>query len=305
MVPDLSRENTLEALNARTIVNVIQRVVRQTLRDDVPGLAAELAYRSFLALFPFLLFLVALGGFVAYYLGIENPASEVAEVSQERLPPSAADLVTEELWTQIGTRNPELLSTGIVGALVVAASGVKAFMKASNRAYDLDESRSWWRRYLLALGLTLLAGGAIMLALMLFLTGQIVGSQVARTLGIEPTFWRVYQLARWPITVLLVFGAAVVLYRFAPSFTLPLRWVLPGAILFVGGWLSGTYLFGYYVSNFASYGFTYGTTGGVVVLLIWFYMTAFILLVGLELNEVIHSQFGSGTIAERSQSDST
>ncbi len=306
-MPCVGRVNNMSTGSRRTQCNltdaghVLRCVIQHSLRDDVPGLAAELAYKFFLGLFPFLMFLTALGGFVSSQLGIRNPAENVAETSQEGLPPSAADLVTRELRAMIGERNPGLLSGSIVGALLIATTGVTSIMKASNRAYEVPETRPWLQRSLLALLLTVLAGGFIIIALALALVGQIVGSQIAQVFQIEGAFWTIYTIARWPLITLLVLAAVALLYRLAPNVDQPIGWVTPGAVLFVLSWLGGTYIFSGYVASFHTYDFVYGTAGGVVVLLVWFYMSGLMLLLGLELNQAIDQQIGPRQIENRAR----
>jgi hypothetical protein len=106
-------------------------------------------------------------------------------------------------------------------------------------------------------------------------------------------------LARWPVTVVALMAATAVAYWAAPNIDLPFKWITPGAVLFTLAWLVTTAVFGFYVSRFASYDATYGTLGGVVVLLLWFYITAFVLLAGAELNAVVDDQIDHATMAHR------
>jgi membrane protein len=156
-----------------------------------------------------------------------------------------------------------------------------------NRAYDVEETRPFWKRYLLAIGLTLLAGSVLVGAFLLLVAGQIFGRQVAAGLGLTGLFEIAVRYGRWPTIVLLLSIAAVILYWRAPNLHLKLPWIAPGAVLFVVGWMAATYLFTMYVATFGTYSATYGTLAGVAVLLIWFYLIAWILLVGAELNAII------------------
>jgi membrane protein len=160
-------------------------------------------------------------------------------------------------------------------------------IKAMNRAFDVEEQRPFWHRYLLAIGLTLLAGTAMIAAFALYVVGQVVADDAARRLGLSGVIWDVLPVLRLPVVIALVFGAVAVLYRLGPAMRLPFRWILPGAALFAVGWLLATFLFGLYVTEFSSYGSTYGALAGVAILLIWFYLSAFILLFGVEVNGVL------------------
>lgn len=262
-------------------------LVRKIIDDDILGLSAELSYRFFLALFPFAIFVAGVGAFVARQLSIDNPAQAITDRLAGTLPPEAATLVQEELQRVIDRQDTGLISFGVLAAVFFATGGTNALIKAMNRAFDVEETRPLWRRYVVAIGMTLLGGGSLIGAFVLFVSGSILVGDVARQLGIEGTFWELLPILRWPIVIGLVFAAVSVLYRVGPNLRLPLRWIVPGALLFAVAWLAGTWLFGWYVSGFASYGSTYGALAGVAILLIWFYLTSFILLLGVEVNDVI------------------
>jgi membrane protein len=255
--------------------------------DDVLGLSAELAYRFFLALFPFFIFLGALGGFIAAWLGVENPARQLVEMLGDALPPEAAETLQGELEPIIGERNPGALSFGILAALFFATGGTNAVIKAMDRAYRVPESRAFWHRYLLALGLTITAGTALIAAFVLLMVAQIWGGALAEDLGLEGVYVTLFSYGPWPMAFLLILLVATFLYWKAPNIDAELKWMTPGAVVFLIGWIVSTSVFGYWVGNFADYGTTYGTLAGVAVLMVWFYITAFVLLLGAEVNAVV------------------
>jgi membrane protein len=255
--------------------------------DDVMGLSAELAYRFFLALFPFFLFVGALGAFIAAWLGVENPARQLVDMLGDALPPEAADTLEGELEGIIGEQNPGALSLGIIAALFFATGGTNAVIKAMDRAYRVPESRSFWHRYLLALGLTLLAGTSLIAAFALLMVAQIWGGAFAETLGLEGVYGALLSYGLWPAAFLLILLAVTIIYWKAPNIDAELKWMTPGAVVFLIGWMIATSVFGFWVGNFADYGTTYGTLAGVAVLMVWFYITAFVLLLGAEVNAVV------------------
>ncbi|HXG40201.1 MAG TPA: YihY/virulence factor BrkB family protein [Candidatus Limnocylindrales bacterium] len=269
------------------VVELAVRLVRHVGRDDVGGLAAELAFRFFLALFPFAIFLATLGALAAVALGVPNPAETIAAAASGLLPGEAAELIEAELRGIVARADPRILSFGAIAALWVATGGTNAVIKAMNRAYGVVETRPLWARYALAVGLTLLAGAAIVLSFVVVLAGQVAGSALAARLGLDPLWAVLLPVLRWPLSLALLIVAATVLYRVAPNVEVPLRSALPGAIAFSVGWLVATYLFGVYVSEVATYGATYGALAGVAILLVWLYLTGFVLLLGAELNEVL------------------
>jgi membrane protein len=264
-----------------------KRLIKEAGDDDLSGAAAELAYRFFLALFPFFIFLAALGGFIADTAGVDNPTDEVMDWLGDTLPEDANSVLRTQLDTVVQEQNPALLSLGIIGAVRAAASGVGTVMKSMNRVYEVKETRPMWQRYGLSVGLTLLGGLFVSLAFVLLVVGQVAGMSIAEKIGLEGPAAFLLTLARWPLIIALLMAAMAYLYWAAPNVDLPFKWITPGAVVFTIGWLLVSYLFGLYVANFGAYNATYGTLGGVVVLLIWFYLTAFILVLGGEINAVV------------------
>ncbi len=261
-----------------------KQTVKRIGSDDVSGLAAELAYRFFLSLFPFFIFLAALGSFIARLLGIENPTDKVMELLGQSVPADASSVLRRQLDHVINNRNVGLLSLGIIGAIWAASSGFGTLMKGFNRSYEVSETRTLWQRYSLRLGFTLLAGVAIILAFLLLFVGELYGFKIADKIGLGSELALLLFIARWPVVIALILFAMAFLYWAAPNAELPFKLITPGAVLFTAFWLAGTYLFGLYVANFGSYNATYGALGGIVVLLIWFYWTAFLMLLGAEVN---------------------
>ena len=177
-----------------------------------------------------------------------------------------------------------------MGTLWAASSGVGSLMKAMNRAYGVRETRPALERYALALGLTAFAGLMIVAAFLVLVVWQASGTKIADKMGLGGVAAALLPLARWPVAIVVIPLASGIVYRVAPNARLSFRRILPGTVLFTAVWLVATDLFGLYVSHFASYNSTYGTLGGVVILLVWFYLTAFILLVGAELNAVLEQR---------------
>lgn len=162
-------------------------------------------------------------------------------------------------------------------------------MKALNRAYDVKETRPLWKRYVLAVGLTLLAGTVVLAAFGLLFMTQVFSEEIFSWLGVSGVGKVVFTILRWPAVVALMLAATAFLYWAAPNAKLPFKFITPGAVLFVVAWVIASTGFGLYVSNLGSYNATYGTLGGIVVLLLWFYLSSLIFLVGAELNAMLDS----------------
>lgn len=256
-------------------------------RDDVMGVAAEIAYRFLFALFPFGLFVAALGSFVAQWLGIGNPAQEIVDGLGDNLPPTIADTLRPELERLLDSARPGLLSVGAIGALWAATGGTNALIKGIHRAYDAPERRPFVLRYVVAIALTLLAAVGILGSFVTIVGGAVVTEELASGLGLGSGAWTVIQLLRWPVVGLVLVAAVSILYRYGPSLVVPWRWILSGAAAFTVGWLVATAGLAWYVGNVADYGATYGALGGVIILMLWFYLTAASLLLGAELTAAL------------------
>ncbi|MGE0134507.1 MAG: YihY/virulence factor BrkB family protein [Dehalococcoidia bacterium] len=255
--------------------------------DDASDFAASLSYRFFLALFPFFIFVTALGGVIAQIGGFENPATRLVDRFGDALPSDARSVIETQLGSVLGNQQPGLLSVGLLGTIWAASGGVGALMKATNRMYDVQETRPFWKRTAIALGLTLLGGLFFIGAFVLAVAGQAIAGEVVESLALGGYAEAGITAGGYAAALLLLLVSMAFLYWATPNATLPFRWVSPGAVLFAFGWLIATALFGLYVSNFGSYNATYGALGGVVILLVWFYLTAYILLAGAEVNAML------------------
>jgi membrane protein len=272
---------------------VVAGIVRDFRDDDVLGLSAELSYRWLLAVFPLAIMIAAISGLAAQALSIQDPADQLIQAAGEALPAEAAATIRPQLQRIFQGQDGALLSLGLILTIYAASSGMRALIKGLNRAYDVEETRPMWRQILVALGFTLLLGVSVVISFVVLVTGQVAASQLAQAVGLEDATAWLFELAPFPLAIAALGIAAAFLYRAAPARRLQWRWVLPGVILFVPGWIAATIGFSFYVANFGSYSDTYGAIGGVIVLLIWFYITALILLMGGELNAVLEREFGS------------
>ena len=258
-------------IDGRELLEFLTQLYLRARDDDVSGGAAELAFRFFLALFPFVIFLAALGGFLADSVGVGNPTEEIMDQLGRSLPEDAASVLRKQLDTVI---NP-------------ASGGVGTMMKMMNRAWEVRETRPYWRRVALAVALTVLGGALLVAAFLIFVAGQVYGLRIAEELGMGGVAATLFALARWPVVTVLAVTGTAVLFWAAPDARLPFRWLTPGAVLFTVGWLVLTFLFGLYVASLGSFNETYGALASVVVLLLWFYITGLIFFLGPELNALL------------------
>ena len=260
--------------------------------DDMPTYAAALAFRVLLALFPFLIFLLTLLG----ALGLPDFFTWLIEQAQTALPRNAAGLVEQVIGEIRNQADGGLLSFGIVAAVWVAATAVRSLMTALNAAYDVEESRPAWKRFVLSIVYTV--GLAVMLSVAagLMLLGPQAMGWLAGQVGLSDVVVTVWGWLRWPVAAALVGVAIAIVYAVGPNVAQPFRIVTPGSVLALVAWVVASLGFSAYVANFGTYGATYGSLGGVVVLLLYFFISAAVLLLGAELNAAIfHLTEGAAT----------
>ena len=273
--------------NRDAAMGVGKRLVTGVREHDVSGLAAEIAYRFLFAVFPFGLFVAALGGVIAGWLQVDNPAEQILGGLGDNLPPDIANAVQPELERLFGTASNGLLLTGALLALWAATGGTNALVKGIHRAYGVPEQRPFLMRYVVAVGLTLLAAAGVIASFVTITGGAMITQEIAKQLGLEAQAFAALQLLRWPAVFVVLTIAVAILYRYAPSIVIPWRWIVVGSVAFTLGWLLATALLAWYAANVADYGATYGSLGAVIVLMLWFYLTSALLLVGAELTAAL------------------
>jgi membrane protein len=276
---------------AKGWVQVLKRGWAEAKVDQVPLLAAGVAFFSFLSLFPALVALVLVYGLVA------DPATVSQQVGSltQALPPGAGDLIGTQLKTLTSTPQKSLgigLVISILAALWSASGGVGQLITAVNSAYDEEETRGFVKRKLLALGMTLAA--VVFMVIMIGLVA-VAPAVLDNLVSSGPTRW-LFEAVRWVLLVILVSLALAVLYRFAPDRDAPkVRWVSTGAIIATVVWVIASIGFTVYVSSFGSYAKTYGALAGVVVLLLWLWITCYAILLGAEVNAESEEQTAADT----------
>lgn len=266
--------------------DVLLRVKNEAKRDNVPVLAAGMAFYAMLAIFPALIAMVSLYGLIADPADVQQQMNALAGM----LPESARELLSERLNVLVTSSSASLgigLIVSVVLALWTASAGMKAAMTAINVAYDQKEERGFVKLRGLALLFTL---GAIVVVLLVFALVAVLPALFG-VVGLGETGQAVVRYGRWPLMAAAVMGSLSVLYRLAPCRDNPKwRWVGSGAVVATLLWLGVTGLFSLYVSNFGSYNETYGALGGVIVLMLWLFLSSFVVLLGAELNSEIEHQ---------------
>jgi len=253
---------------------------RDTDDHHILAYAAAMSYYFVLALFPAL---IALAATVAY-LPIPNMFSIIVSSLARVMPPESMVLV-QTIVADIITPNPgPLLSVGLLGTLWSVSGGFANMIEALNIACDVQESRPIWKTRLLALGLTLLIGGLIEVAFCCILVGPHFGELLAANFGLSRVFAVLWPMLRYFCALMFLLLAIVGIYRIAPNTSYTLKQVLPGAGFAVLTWLLLSSALSFYFRNLANLNRTYGALGGCIALLLWLYWTAFLILLGAELN---------------------
>ncbi|ARW37978.1 MULTISPECIES: YihY family inner membrane protein [Bacillus] len=246
--------------------------------------SAELAYFFLLSLFPLIIFILTLTA----YLPIS--AEDVLGAVDQYAPDSAMSMVKSITEQTLNKRSGGLLSFGIIAVIWSASNGMNAIVRAFNHAYEVEENRSFIILRLTSIFLTIAMVVTILIALLLPVFGREIGLLAADFIGAPGLFLKVWSVVRWGISPLILLIVFTALYIFAPNKRLSLRFVLPGAVFAAAGWIIVSMLFSFYVGTFANYSATYGSIGGIIVLMIWFYLTGTLLILGGEINALLHKR---------------
>lgn len=274
-----------DAAEARKLANrsFFRKLAARFRDDDVTALAAQLAYAFMLALFPFLLFVANVAGF--FYHAKDGAIREIVRY----LPAESADTVLAIVNETSAGRSGLLLAFGMLAALWAASGGVNAFIKGMNKAYDVEESRAWWKVRGLSLLATLFLAATIFLVFALLVFGDQIGEYAFEHYPALEPFRTLWTVVRFVLPVAAVFGAIALLFNWMPNRLLGWREVWPGAAFTTVAWIGASALFSVYVDHFGNYSNTYGSLGAAIVLLTWLYYSAIVLLLGGEINATIHA----------------
>jgi membrane protein len=278
-------------LGGLTVRQLAKRVWAEFSEDEVTDRAAALAYYFLFALFPALLFLTSLLGL----LPIPGLMDRFMSYVSQALPGDAASIVQKTLTEIVAGAHGGLLSIGVLGALWAGSNGMSSIMSALNVAYDVKETRAYWKTKALAVGLTLGFAVFILTALVLLVFGPKIGETVASWVGLGTVFTMVWNIVSIPIVMFLVLVGIALVYYLAPAAEQHWRWVTPGSVVALVLWLAMSLGLRFYVTHFANYNATYGSIGGVILLMLWLYLSGVVLLLGAEVNaEIEHAAARQG-----------
>lgn len=297
---DPAKPDSPADLSKPSVMYVLRKTAREFSSDQCTDLAAALTYYAVLSLFPALVVVVSLLG--VFGQG-QRTTDAVLQIVGDLGPSSAVDTLRAPIQQLVESPSAGFaLAAGIAGALWSASGYIGAFGRAMNRIYEVEEGRPIWKLRPLQLLLTFVGlVAAALVALMLAVSGPIADA-VGGVIGLGEQAQQVWNIARWPVVLVFVILAVGVLYHSSPNVKQPkFRWISVGAGVAIVVWILASVGFGFYVGNFGSYNKTYGALAGVIVFLLWLWLTNLALLFGAELDAELERgrQLQAGIAAER------
>jgi len=268
-----------------------REILRRTFKeaffeDNCLGMAAQLAYYFFFALFPALLMLIAIASYFPYHTLVNDLFSTLGGFA----PPEALTIITDQLAKIANGENGGLFTIGMLTTIWSTSAAMTAIIDTLNAAYDIQEGRPWWKVRLTAIALTVGVALFILVAFGLVLAGPSLAEHLADRFYLGSAFEWTWKIAQWPVVFALVSGAIAIVYYYAPDAEQDWVWMTPGSIFATTLWLLASLGFKYYVANMTSYTETYGALGGVMILMLWFYISGLVILIGAEMNaEIEHA----------------
>ncbi|WP_342559899.1 YihY/virulence factor BrkB family protein [Psychrobacillus sp. FSL W7-1457] len=261
-----------------------KHLITHIQRTDITGFAAQLAYFFLLSLFPLLIFLVTL----LPYLNLDE--AQIFRFLENYAPGEVYTLIEGTISDVLVSRNGGLLSIGILGTIWSASNGMNAIVKSLNRSYDIVETRPFFIVRALSVVFTLLMILLFAVALVLPVFGQQIGTILFSYFGFQDDFVNLWNNIRWTLSPIIMFIVLAALYWIVPNIKLGLISVFPGAAFATLGWIIVSLGFSFYVSYFGNYSATYGSIGGIIILMLWLYISGIILLVGGQINSVMQER---------------
>ncbi|MNW58786.1 hypothetical protein D3C74_366690 [compost metagenome] len=220
------------------------------------------------------------------HISLEDKIHQLEQI----MPVEAVSIIEEILQDVSEGRSQALLSFGMLATLWAASKGVNAIIKGLNRAYDIDESRVFWKVRGIAFLATLFIGFVVLLSILLLVLGSWLKTQVFLLADLPYGLQKLWDLLQYAVPLFVMFVVFTLLYWIAPSRRLRLKEVMPGALFSTIGWIATSVLFSVYVNQFSDFTKTYGSLGGVMILLIWLYISSIIILAGGEINAILLSR---------------
>ncbi len=275
------KDGELDDFDVTTFNGFIKGLITRIKKVDVTGLASQLAFFFLLSLFPLLIFIFTL----LPYLNLDQ--AEIFIFIRDYAPESVASLLEETLGDVLSKRSGGLLSFGIIATVWSASKGMNALTKALNLSYFKEESRSFIVARGMSVVFTVMLIAVVVVALVLPVFGQQIGTFAFSYLGLEEGFLKLWSNLRWFLPPILIYSVFSLIYWLVPNVKLQYRSVILGSAIVTVGWIVTSLGFSFYVGNYGSYSNTYGSIGAIIVLMMWLYLSGIILMVGGQINAVM------------------
>lgn len=264
-----------------TFILFMKQLVRRIIDNRVPDLSAQVAFYFLLSLFPFLIFAMTLLGF---YVSTED----VLRLLGQYVPADSMPLIEKNLRSVLEVDRGGLLSIGILATVWSSSSATNSLIRSLNQAYDVEEDRPFWKARGTAILLTIALIVVLLVALILPVFGKAISVFLFSLFGLTEAFLSVWSVLRWLLSFFVIVSVLIFLYYFAPNKRLGMKEIFVGALFATISWQLVSLAFSFFVSQFGNYSATYGSLAGVIILMLWFYLTGMIMLVGGEINATLH-----------------
>ena len=267
--------------NKKSIIDGIVYFIVKVRDDDIFALGAQLAYYLMLSFFPFLIFLMTVVGFSRLN------SADILEGLKAFLPNNVFTLIDAIVVELVDTQYAGLLGASIALTVWSASSGFRAVIKGMNKAYNINDTRSFIKRAFIAIIFTMALVLMIMLTLTMLVFGELIGKYILSILPYVDIFSKIWNISRYIIVIFMMVMIFACIYRYAPAKKIPWKEVYPGAVISTLGWIVASLAFSYYINNIANYSRIYGSVGAIFVLMTWLYITSLMLIVGAEFNSAV------------------
>lgn len=259
----------------------LKELASRVIDDDITALAAQVTYYLLLSFFPFLLLLLSMIGYS------DLKSNDVLVYLSQIMPTSTFDLIYITVIDVFDKTSGNLVSLSIIGVIWTGSSGFRAIIKGLNKAYDEKETRPYWKTLVISILFMIGLATVIIVAVALVVFGQTIGGMIVTRFHVSSKFILNWDIIRYLVTLCGMVFTFASLYHFTPCRRMTWREVMPGATFSTLGWLISSLGFAYYVNNFNNYSSVYGGIGGVIVLMVWLYITSIIILLGGEINALL------------------
>ena len=258
----------------------IKEMYRRYVDDEVVAYGAEMAYYFLLSIFPFLIFIITLIGYMPI------PTENILESLSFLLPNASYELIQENVEQILNNRNLKLMSFGFISTLWAAASGMGAAIRGINKALCQKDTRPFWIAIPLSILFTMLIAALVILYFVLLIFGKQIGVWLVQV-QLPNLTWQIWQIFRHLTAIIMMILIFTILYRYSPCIKIRWRNAVPGAIFTTAGWLIISWLFAWYVNHFWNLSRIYGSIGGIIGLMVWLFISAQLIIMGGEVNAIL------------------